>query len=98
MPVNTRSLFEITEVVHDRMQVLIKCPVLKKSLLRYCISNIHQHCIRKGSFLGESIQLNLLHMPDGDYFFKLTTAEGPDYALPFYKRSYNSESIILNEY
>lgn len=98
MLTNIITKVEITEIVLDRMNVLIKCPTLKKSQLRYCISNTSNQSVRKGSFLGECIQLNLIHVPDGDYFFKLSNEEGTEYSLPFYKTSRQSTSISLKEY
>lgn len=84
---NTITSVEITELVYDRMNVLIKCPSLKKSLLRYCIFNTSHKPIRKGSFLGESIQLNLFHVPDGKYLFNLFDDQGSEFSLPFVKQA-----------
>ncbi len=95
---DTLTSIEITEVVFDRMNVHIKCPLLKKATLSYCISNINNQLVRKGSFLGECIQLNLMHVPDGDYFFHLSNQEGREYSLPFYKTSRQSTTISLREY
>lgn len=78
---------EITQVVLDRMHVWIKCPVLKKTSLSYTIINTQKATVRKGSFVGESIQLNLLHIPDGNYSFNLLNAEGNEYSLPFVKKT-----------
>jgi hypothetical protein len=78
---------EITQVVFDHMQVWIKCPVLKKTHLRYSILNINNKAIRKGSFMGESIQLNLFLIPDGSYFFNLFNDQGTEITLPFVKKA-----------
>lgn len=84
---NFTSLVEITEVIFDRMHVQINCPILRKKLLTYRICNTLNQAIRKGSFIGEYIELSMVHMPDGDYFFNLSDADGPDFSFPFYKRS-----------
>jgi hypothetical protein len=83
----TVSSLEITQVVFDHMQVWIKCPVLKKSLLRYSILNHSKSAVRKGSFMGEAIQLNLVHIPDGNYFFNLHNDQGTEISLPFVKKA-----------
>ena len=83
----TNSLVEITEFVYDRMNVLIKCPSLKQTLLRYSILNTNEKAIRKGSFSGESIQLNLFHVPDGKYLFNLFDDQGSAFSLPFVKQA-----------
>lgn len=84
---NTITSVEITALVNDRMNVQIKCPSLKKTLLRYCIFNTSNKPIRKGSFLGESVQLNLFHVPDGKYFFNLFDDQGLEFSLPFEKQA-----------
>ena len=85
MLTNTVSSLEITNVVFDQMQVWIKCPVLKKSTLRYSILNRQKNAVRKGSFMGEMVQLNLFHIPDGNYIFNLINEEGTEIVLPFVK-------------
>ena len=78
---------EITEVIYDRMYVQINCPNLRKSLLTYRILNSVNKLIRKGSFVGEYIQLSLVHMPDGNYKIHLSEQEGSEYSFEFLKRS-----------
>jgi len=88
MPKNLFSKLEITEIVFDLMNVRIKCPSLKKSNLRYSILNSNNTALRKGSFVGENIQLNLYLIPDGKYFFKLYhEEEGTEFSLPFLKKA-----------
>jgi hypothetical protein len=89
MLTNSISSLEITQVVIDHMQVWIKCPLLKKSNLRYSILNTNNTPIRKGSFMGETIQLNLFHIPDGSYFFNLFNDQGTEISLPFIKKAPN---------
>jgi hypothetical protein len=79
------SSLEITQIVIDHMQVWIKCPLLKKMNLRYHILNSSNTSIRKGSFMGECVQLNLLHLPDGNYIFNLINEQGAEFTLPFVK-------------
>ncbi|MEI7628490.1 MAG: hypothetical protein WCJ80_09635 [Bacteroidota bacterium] len=79
------SSLEITQIVFDRMNVWIKCPHLKKMNLRYHILNTSNATIRKGSFMGECIQLNLFHLPEGKYLFNLLNEHGAELALPFVK-------------
>jgi hypothetical protein len=83
------SSLEITQIVFDHMQVWIKCPLLKKMNLRYHILNSNNTAIRKGSFMGECIQLNLFHLPDGKYLFNLLNEQGAELALPFVKKAKN---------
>jgi hypothetical protein len=97
MPTNTLKRFEITEIVSDRMYVHIKCPILKKLPLTYHIKSTNQLLVRKGGFLGEAIQLNLIHIPDGQYFFTISNEEGKEFSLPFHKTSNQSNSFSLNE-
>ncbi|MCX6337073.1 MAG: hypothetical protein NT153_07290 [Bacteroidetes bacterium] len=78
---------EITEVIYDRMYVQINHPDLRKSLLTYRILNSVNKLIRKGSFVGEYIQLSLVHMPDGNYKIYLSEQEGSEYSFEFLKRS-----------
>jgi hypothetical protein len=95
MLTNILATFEITEIVSDRMNVHIKCPILKKTPLRYHIKSIDNQMVRKGGFLGESVQLNLIHIPDGEYFFTISNEEGKELSLPFHKTSNESQSISL---
>jgi hypothetical protein len=81
------SSLEITQIVFDHMQVWIKCPELKKMNLRYHILNSSNTAIRKGSFMGECIQLNLLHIPEGNYLFNLLNEHGAECTLPFVKKA-----------
>jgi hypothetical protein len=78
---------EITEVIYDRMYVKINHPDLRKSLLTYRIYNSLNQPIRKGSFIGEYIELSLVHMPDGEYKIQLCQQEGSEYSFEFLKRS-----------
>ena len=90
--------FEITEVVSDRMYVLIKCPILKTKPLTYKITNAINQAVRKGGFLGEAVQLNLVHVPDGEYFFTISNEEGKEFSLPFQKTSgqYQGNMLTIN--
>lgn len=97
MLTNSLTKFEITEIVSDRMNVLIKCPNLKKEPLKYFIKSSSDQLVRKGGFLGESIQLNLIHIPDGQYFFTISCEEGNEFSLPFQKTSQISDSISIKE-
>ncbi len=81
------SSLEITQIVFDHMQVWIKCPHLKKMNLRYHILNTSNMAIRKGSFMGECIQLNLFHLQDGKYKFNLLNDQGAEITLPFVKKA-----------
>jgi hypothetical protein len=85
----TKSInsLEITQIVHQHLQVWIKCPDLKKMNLRYHILNSSNTTIRKGCFIGECIQLNLLHIPDGNYLFNLLNDHGAEFTLPFIKKA-----------
>jgi hypothetical protein len=87
--------FEITEVVSDRMYVLIKCPILKNKPLTYKITNTNNYAVRKGGFLGESVQLNLVHVPDGEYYFTISNEEGKEFSLPFQKTSGQYQGNLL---
>ncbi|MEI8074703.1 MAG: hypothetical protein WCH78_08140 [Bacteroidota bacterium] len=87
MPTNHLAAIEINEFVYDRLNVLIKSSSLKKTLLHYCIFNTNQKQIRKGSFVGESIQMNLFHIPDGKYIFNLFDDQGIEISLPFVKQA-----------
>ncbi len=78
---------EITEVIYDRMYVQINHPDLRKTLLTYRIYNSLNKPIRKGSFIGEYIELSLVHMPDGVYKIQLSQQEGLEYSFEFLKRS-----------
>jgi hypothetical protein len=95
MLATTLTKFEITEIVSDRMYVLIKCPILKKAAIRYHIKSSNNQLVRKGGFVGESIQLNLIHIPDGEYFFTISYEEGNELSLPFHKNSGKSENTSL---
>lgn len=97
MLTNALAKFEITEIVSDRMYVLIKCPNLKKAPLKYFIKSISDQLVRKGGFLGEAIQLNLIHIPDGQYFFTISCEEGNEFSLPFQKTSYTGKSFSIKE-
>ena len=83
----TAGSVEITDIVHDRMHVQIHSPILRKSVLNYRIESQEETVLRKGSFYGPEIQLNMTHMPDGDYVFLLTDLEGTSYKFPFFKRA-----------
>ncbi|MEQ1623905.1 MAG: hypothetical protein ABL870_04390 [Sediminibacterium sp.] len=83
----TAGSVEITDIVHDRMHVQIHSPILRKSVLNYRIESQEETVLRKGSFHGPEIQLNMTHMPDGDYVFLLTDVEGTSYKFPFFKRA-----------
>ncbi len=87
MLTNTISSLEITKVVIDQMQVWVRCPVLKKSTLKYYILNTQKNAVRKGSFIGEMVHLNLIHIPDGNYFFNLFSDQGTEIMLPFVKKA-----------
>ena len=87
MQSNSNALLEINQVVIDKLHVWIKCPQLKQTQLRYCISNSNKSAIRKGSFSGETIQLNLLLIPDGNYLFNLFNDQGTEYSMPFVKKA-----------
>lgn len=86
----TAGSVEITDIVHDRMHVQIHSPILRKNVLNYRIESEEQAILRKGSFHGHEIQLNMTHMPDGDYVFYLTDVEGTSYQFPFFKRALQS--------
>lgn len=83
----TAGSVEITDIVHDRMHVQIHSPSLRKSVLNYRIESEEATILRKGSFHGPEIQLNMTHLPDGDYVFMLTDVEGTSYRFPFFKRA-----------
>lgn len=87
MLTNTISSLEITKEVFDRMHVWVKCPVLKKSTLKYFILNTQKNAVRKGSFMGEMVQLNLIHIPDGHYYFNLMNEQGTEIVIPFVKKA-----------
>jgi len=83
----TAGSVEITDIVHDRMNVQINSPILRTSVLNYRIESLEQTILRKGSFNGSEIQLNITHMPDGDYVFLLIDVKGTCYSFPFFKRA-----------
>jgi hypothetical protein len=89
--------FEITEIVSDRMYVMIKCPILKKAPIKYQIKSTNDQLVRRGGFVGEVIQLNLIHIPDGQYFFTISNEEGNEFSLPFHKSSYQSQGVSIKE-
>lgn len=97
MPTFALTKFEITEIVSDRMNVLIKCPNLKKAPLKYFIKSSSDQLVRKGGFLGETIQLNLIHIPDGQYFFTISCEEGDEFSLPFLKTSNIMNGLSLKD-
>ena len=88
----TAGSVEITDIVHNRMHVQIHSPILRKSVLNYRIESQEETVLRKGSFHGPEIQLNMTHMPDGDYVFLLTDLEGTSYKFPFFKRALNGSN------
>jgi len=84
MQLNSSSI-QITSVVDEILFIEIKDPELKNAFFEYKVVNTDGRMLRRGNFSGPHIQLRLLLLPAGKYFFELAISEQKKFAYAFEK-------------
>ena len=72
MLLQENSIAKVTSMVFDYMHIQLNELASENSTVCYTISNSLSRLIRKGSFTGNSMQLRVSHLDEGDYTIQLS--------------------------
>lgn len=84
----------VTNLVNDFLVIQISDENLKDVQIQYQIVNELNKTVRKGCFVGTTVQLRVSHLQEGEYLIHLCVDEKDEYDYVFTKRSSGNTSSL----